>query len=106
MEKREGDQQSGRRSEKWDATPLTFLTIFCKAGKGRGETKAEEGREVRGDMRAAFVVNVKHSTLKIARKHKQAGFIFVLLSMFYTEMRDRKDSKQKCVLTVPVSRER
>lgn len=75
MEKREGDQQSGRRSEKWDATPLTFLTIFCKAGKGRGETKAEEGRE-RGDMRAAFVVNVKHSTLKIGNTNKLASYLY------------------------------
>lgn len=39
---------AGRRSEKWDATPLTFLTVFCKAGEGGRreggrETKAEEG---------------------------------------------------------------
>lgn len=24
-----------RRSERWNLTPLTFLTVFCKAGDGR-----------------------------------------------------------------------
>lgn len=58
-------------SEKQDMTPLTFLTIFCKAGKGRGETKAQEGREVRRHE-GSQTLNTPIG------QEAQTGFIFIL----------------------------
>lgn len=55
---------AGTGSEKQDAAPLTFLTVFCKAGEeGREEERQKRRKqgEVRGDTRAELVVNPKHS---------------------------------------------
>lgn len=46
-----------RKSERWDLTPLTFLTVFCKAGDGRRDKQKKE-EEVSADMRAACKRNI------------------------------------------------
>ena len=74
---------AGRRSEKRDATPLTFLTVFCKAGEDRlgRETKTGEGgRSQRTHGGCIFGESKTFMNLKIDKKQKHSGFTSVLLS--------------------------
>lgn len=60
-----------------DTSHLSDCLLYSRERKKR-QKQRKEG-EVKGDTRAAFVVNPKHSRkTKTAKKHKQTGFIFVL----------------------------
>lgn len=73
-------RRAGTSSEEWEATPLTFLTVFCKVGEGGRETKAEEGGRSQRRHDGCACGEYQTSMKTQNKKHTQSDFLFALLS--------------------------